>query len=89
MEYGQILWRWDENIVKLYDAKRKQWFNHNYSQGPAEEGYNKNIIEDMYVDELSSFIKAVLNKGEFPNTLDEDIAILKLLEKVEKSNERK
>jgi len=88
MEYGQILWRWDENVVKLFDAKKQRWVNYYYSMGQAAEGYNKNITEDMYVDELNAFIMAAQNKAKFPNTLEEDIAVLKVLEKVEKDNER-
>jgi len=87
MEYGQILWRWDDNIVKIYEANTKRWINiHPPEAQGAAEGYNKNIIEQMYIDELDSAIKASLNKGEFPNTLDNDIAILKLLLKVEEFN---
>lgn len=89
MEYGQIVWRWDENVVKLYDALKQRWIQYYYPQGQTVEGYNKNIIEDMYVDELNSFIDAIEGKGKFPNSLDEDIKVLKLLEKMERSSERK
>ena len=89
MEYAQILWRWDENVVILYDARHNRWIHYFYSQGPAAEGYNKNITEDMYVDELNAFIQAVMNKAKFPNSLEEDILILKLLEKMEGSSETK
>ena len=89
MEYGQILWRWDEDVVKLYDVKKQAWSNRYYQQAPAAEGYNKNITEDMYLDELNAFIKVVKGEGVFPNTLDEDIELLKIIEKVEKNNENK
>jgi predicted dehydrogenase len=89
LEEGQILWRWDENVVKLYEAKKQRWVHYNYSTGQAAEGYNKNITEDMYVDELNDFIKAVNKKGRFPNTLAEDIAVLKVLEKAENFNAKK
>jgi predicted dehydrogenase len=80
MEYGQILWRWDEN-----DAMNKRWIHYNYPQGQTVEGYDRNIIEDMYIEELKLFIDAVENKKEFPNSLDIDIRVLNLLYKVEKS----
>ena len=89
MEYGQICWKWDENVVKLYDARNQRWINYCYSVGQAAEGYNKNITEDMYVDELNAFIKAARTKSRFANSLDEDIAVLKVMEAVEKDNERK
>jgi predicted dehydrogenase len=83
MEYGQILWRWDENIVKLYDAVNQRWIYYRSPEGQTAEGYNKNITEDMYVEEIKSFIEAVSGKGKFPNSLDEDIKVLGLLQKIE------
>lgn len=89
MEYGQIIWRWDENVVKLYDAASQRWIYYYYPQGQTVEGYNRNIIEDMYVEELRSVINAIENKQEFPNSLDDDIRVLELLERVEKGYGRK
>ena len=83
MERGQILWSWDENVVKAYDAATLKWIYYNYPQGQAVEGYNKNIIEDMYVEEIESFVGAVEGRGSFPNSLDDDIKVLKLLHKIE------
>ena len=85
MEYGQILWRWDENIVRIYDARKKTWNDRSFSLGEAAKGYNKNITEDMYVDELDAFIKAARGEGVFPNNLDEDIAVLKIIVEIEKN----
>jgi len=85
MERGQILWRWDEGVVKLYDGMTQRWINYYYPQGQTVEGYNKNIIEDMYVEETQSFISAVEGKSQFPNSLDDDIKILKLLYKLERN----
>lgn len=83
MELGQIVWRWDENTVKLYDAINQRWIYFNYPVGQTVEGYNKNISDDMYIDEIQSFIENINGKGKFPNSLDEDIEILKLLHEVE------
>jgi predicted dehydrogenase len=83
MELGQVLWRWDEGVVRLYDAVGQRWINYYYPQGQTAEGYNKNIIEDMYVEETQSFIRAVEGKSRFPNSLGEDIKVLKLLHKME------
>ncbi len=83
LESGQILWNWDENVVKLYDAKKHRWIYYYQPLGSSAEGYNKNIIEDMYIEELQSFIEAIRGNGSFPNSLTEDIKILTLLEKIE------
>jgi predicted dehydrogenase len=83
MERGQILWRWDETVVKLYEAANKRWINYNYPQGQAAGGYNVNISENMYIEELGAFIKAATENGQFPNSLDEDIRILEILNRLE------
>ena len=83
MERGQILWRWDENLLKVYDAVSQKWIHHYYPQGQTVEGYNKNIIENMYIEETNSFINAIEGKRAFPNSLDDDIEVLKLLYKLE------
>jgi len=83
MEYAQILWRWDENIVKLYDARNQKWVHHQFQKGEAAEGYDRNIIEEMYIDEMKSFIEALEGRGRFPNSLNDDIKILKLLQRIE------
>ncbi len=83
MERAQILWRWDDKVVKLYDARTKEWQEIAITTGQAAEGYNPNITEDMYVDEMRAFIEAVEGKTPFPNTLDDDIKVLKILNQVE------
>jgi len=83
MEKGQILWRWEENFVKLYDAVNKKWENYFFQRGKTVKGYNKNIIENIYIEEMRKFIVAIQGKDKFPNSLDDDIGILKLLNKIE------
>ena len=83
MERGQILWRWDEGVVRLYDGVSRRWINYYYPQGQTAEGYNKNIIEYMYGEETESFISDVQGKRRFPNSLGEDIKVLKLLHRME------
>ena len=55
----------------------------------AEAGYNPNIGENMYIDELKAFIDAVEGKSSFINTMENDHNILKLLYAVEKSDKTK
>ena len=79
MEKGQIQWHWDEGILKLYDARTKKWEIVPLPRGKSAKGYNKNIIEDIYIEEIAAFIAAARGKAKFPNQFEDDIAILKFL----------
>jgi len=85
MEKAQILWNWDENFIKLYNALTKQWKKYYFQIGKALKGYHKNLTEDMYLREIKKFINAIKGKEKFPNCLDNDIKVLKLLDKIEKN----
>ena len=82
----QLYWDWDDNMIKIYDPKSNNWKEIVYETISAQSGYNKNITEQMYIDEIKSFLKAVNNIGKFPNTLEHDNQILKILYAVEKSD---
>ncbi len=86
LEKAQIRWNWEEKTIKLYDAEKKEWEYFHEPEGEAEAEYNRNIVEEMYIDEMGAFIDAINGKTVFPNTLDEDIAILNILEKAEQTN---
>ncbi|MCD6231373.1 Gfo/Idh/MocA family oxidoreductase [Candidatus Aerophobetes bacterium] len=83
LEYAQIYWDWDAGYLKLYDARKQRWIIYYQPEGKAEVGYNRNIVEEMYIEEIKNFIDAINGKVSFPNTLEEDIEILQLLQKIE------
>jgi predicted dehydrogenase len=85
MEQGQIIWKWDDDYVRLFDAKKKKWVKQGYHKGESAADYNENIIEEMYIEEMQSFIDAIKRKGVFPNSLDDDIKVLSQLYKMEGS----
>ncbi|GBD95712.1 MAG TPA: Gfo/Idh/MocA family oxidoreductase [Nitrospirae bacterium] len=86
LEKAQIRWNWEERRIRLYEAENKSWKHFDEPAGKAESEYNKNIIEEMYVDEMSAFVDSAKGIKPFPNTLDEDIGILTILEKAEQTN---
>ena len=86
LEKAQIRWNWEERTIKLYDAESKSWKHYQEPEGRAESSYNKNIIEEMYIDEMRAFVDSARGIKPFPNTLDEDIGILNILEKAEQTN---
>ena len=81
----QLLWDWNNNFISVYTPARG-WNNLEFEMLAAEEGYNKNITEQMYIDEMASFISAINKESKFPNTLEHDKAVLNLLYSVEKSD---
>lgn len=87
-EKKQLLWNWDENCVKVYDPGAGTWEVHTYETAAAAEGYNKNITEQMYIDEMKSFLDAVDGKEKFVNDLEFDHRVLKLLYAAESSYDK-
>ena len=55
MEYGQIQWRWEEKAVHVYDACNKNWIHIEQPETISQIGYNENINENMYIEEISTF----------------------------------
>ncbi|MDG1974835.1 MAG: Gfo/Idh/MocA family oxidoreductase [Flavobacteriaceae bacterium] len=82
----QLYWDWDDNMIKIYDPESNVWNEIKYETIAAEAGYNKNITEQMYIDEMSAFLKAANNESVFPNSLENDHKVLKILYAVEKSD---
>ncbi len=82
----QLYWDWNEAGVEVFQPEEKQWDFIPHEEPEAHPGYNANIGEQMYIDELNSFIKTLEGSGEFPNSLDEDTAILELLYAIEESD---
>lgn len=83
---GQLSWSWDDDAIKVFDGATKQWTEFCYQMETAEQGYNKNIGENMYIDEIRAFLDAANGKASFPNTLEQDYLVLKLLYALERSD---
>lgn len=86
---GQLRWEWDRNCVEVYNPYSKKWDIHNYEMSTAAAGYNVNIGEQMYVDELKCFVDAILGRVRFINSLREDHAVLKVLYALERSSQQR
>jgi len=83
----QLYWCWDDNMIKLFDGVTNNWENIEYEIVSAQSGYNKNITEQMYIDEMTAFLNAIINGTNFPNSMIEDQRVLKILYDVEKSSD--
>lgn len=83
LENAQIRWDWESKTIRLYNAESKEWIIHPEPGGKAQLGYNANIVEQMYIEELRTFIDAAEGTAIYPLTLSEDIRILHLIERAE------
>lgn len=82
----QLIWDWNLRYIQIYDPIHQQWENIDYEMKSAAAGYNPNIGEDMYVDELGHFIQAIEGKEPFLNTMENDHRVLKLLYAIEQAD---
>lgn len=83
---GQLIWDWSENCVRTYDAATDTWNRRPYDAGKAAAGYNANIGETMYIEEIRNFLEAVRGQRAFRNTLERDHSVLRVLYAVEEAD---
>ena len=82
----QLVWDWDFSYVKIYDPDKAEWIELAYEMNTAAEGYNSNIGENMYIDEVGSFIDAIREKKVFINNMENDHKVLKILYAIEEAD---
>ena len=84
-EKKQLLWSWDIDYIKLFNPLTNNWQEIPYEMKKAEEGYNQNIGENMYIEEMQNFIDTIHGKKKFINSMEKDYQVLKLLYAIEES----
>jgi predicted dehydrogenase len=84
----QLIWDWNEKQIRIYHPENNKWQDIHYEMLQAEAGYNANIGENMYIDEIKNFIGTIEGKGPFMNTLENDHRVLKLLYRIEESDKK-
>lgn len=88
LDKGQIIWNCTEKKVKVYNKSLNKWKEIIEPQCTTENGYNENIIEEMYVEEVRSFISSIVNKAPLRNTLKKDYINLYWLYKAEEESNK-
>ncbi|MDD5929220.1 MAG: Gfo/Idh/MocA family oxidoreductase [Spirochaetales bacterium] len=83
---GQIQWKWDDEKLSVFDAKTGNTEYIKQQKQPHEEGYADMIGEQMYIDEIAAFLDGINDNKKYPNTLQKDAAVLKLLNSLEESD---
>jgi predicted dehydrogenase len=86
-ERGQLIWDWVEEEVRVYDGENGAWTAHPYDIAAAADGYDAKIGETMYIEEVRAFLNAVTGGGAFPNSLEEDLEVLRLLYAIEDASD--
>lgn len=90
LEFGQIRWNWEEKYIEIFDGNKKKLNLRHFELKESSPGYNSNISDTMYVQEIEAFINSIENQNiQFPNSLEEDIKVLQLLEFTEESYKKK
>jgi len=84
---GQLIWDWVEEEVRVFDGESEKWASHSYDMAAAADGYDAKIGETMYIDEVRAFLNAVTEGSAFPNTLEEDLKVLRLLYAIEDASD--
>jgi len=84
----QLVWDWNMKNIQLYDPEAQAWETITYTMKSAAAGYNPNIGENMYIEEIQSFLSAVEQGKGYVNNLENDHRVLKLLYAVEEADRR-
>lgn len=85
-EKVQLQWRGDKEQLEIYIPERNVWERIDVGEMIHEEGYDKIINENMYIDEIDAFLKGIENRELYPITIEKDIRVLELLKEVEDSD---
>lgn len=85
-EDAQLQWRCDREQLEIYIPKTNAWERIEIGEMIHEEGYSKSINENMYIDEIDAFLKGIDDQQLYPNTIEKDIKVLKILKAVEDSD---
>ncbi|HEY1040026.1 MAG TPA: Gfo/Idh/MocA family oxidoreductase [Bacteroidia bacterium] len=85
----QLEWDWNANCVKVFHHDKQEWEVFEYETKTAAAGYNKNITEQMYIDEMNAFFQGIEKPGSYVNTLEHDHKVLKTLYAIERSYSEK
>ncbi|HSW16461.1 MAG TPA: Gfo/Idh/MocA family oxidoreductase [Ramlibacter sp.] len=88
LERASVAWDWNDGVVRVWDADAGSRLELRQADAAAHEGYNPNIGEQMYLDEIGAFIAAAAGSAAFPHTLEDDMRVLELLEAIEAFHDR-
>lgn len=74
---GILDWEWKMQLIRVFDVRKKEWQDISVETGTAEPGYIN--TEDMYIEELKTFLDALQGRKPYPYTFKENHAVLRTL----------
>jgi predicted dehydrogenase len=89
-EKGTLKWNWNDSFILFEPAEHhglnvEQTLNgikFTFDKGNAAEGYNSNICEEMYIEEMRNFTDSIQGKAEYYYPKEDEEACIRMLEKV-------
>lgn len=86
---GEIVFSADTNSVRYINTSMKDWAEYKFDAGTVESRYIN--PEEPYIAEMKDFVTALeaKNASLFPNSLDDDYAVLETLYAFEKMSNQK
>lgn len=84
LEEGVIEADWYKKSIRVF-SKNDNWTEYNVEDGIAEKNYLHG--EEPYIEEMKNFLLTIEGKIDYPYTFEEDLQILNILEKIEKSSD--
>jgi predicted dehydrogenase len=87
-QYGTMTWNWKDDFIHIVTDKKD--VVERFDKGQAAAGYNENIPEQMYIDEVKAFLHDAAGKKsiytyqpEYDYSKHEEARILEMLRRVE------
>ncbi len=84
-EKGTIIWHSEEGYLKLFDAEEQRWQEYEEERGIFQPGYSVKIHEEMYIEEIDDFLKAVKGEKKYPYSFKDEKKIIDILLEIEKN----
>lgn len=81
-EKGIIHWDWITHTVKAYSTLDNKWL-----EIPERPGYKGYLVEEMYEEEIQTFLRALRGEEKYPITYDDEIKLLQITYAAEQSSE--
>lgn len=81
-EKATLLWHSEDGYVKLFDNKKQKWEEYKEEGGIFQPGYSVKTHEEMYIEEMEDFLKAVRGEKKYPYFFKEEQKIINFVQKI-------